>query len=62
MKNDYGTEKEARALNGVEEPLKKEYPNIRVLVINKNIILCLKVFHTEILGFRTLSIVRIFPK
>jgi hypothetical protein len=25
VKNDYGTEKEARALNGLEEPLKKSF-------------------------------------
>jgi hypothetical protein len=25
VKNDYGTEEEARALNGLEEPLKKTY-------------------------------------
>jgi hypothetical protein len=25
VKNDYGTELEARALNGLEEPLKKKY-------------------------------------
>jgi hypothetical protein len=30
MKNDYGTEKEVRALNGLEEPLERK----RLLLLN----------------------------
>jgi hypothetical protein len=36
VKNDYGTEQEARALNGMEEPLKKKIHRYCIHVDDKH--------------------------